>query len=117
MQGVADLGGGDRIVERWAAVIVVSNRFYVAEGREAESETRFQDRACLVDVAPGLGRYEVLRPESAGASYAVMTHEADESSFRAWTASEAFRQDRAHGKFRELLAKPGGLEMHGVLED
>ncbi len=98
-------------------MIVVSNRFYVAEGREAESETRFQDRACLVDVAPGLGRYEVLRPESAGASYAVMTHEADESSFRAWTASEAFRQDRAHGKFRELLAKPGGLEMHGVLED
>lgn len=96
-------------------MIVVSNRLYVAAGREQDFEARFVDRAGLVDSAPGFVRHEVLRPESAGAPYVVMTHWADDASFHAWTESPAFREAHARGGSSDLFIKPGALEIHTVL--
>lgn len=96
-------------------MIVVANRIYVTSGREAEFEERFRGRAHLVDGAPGFIRNEVLRPRTEGAPYVVMTHWADEASFRAWAESPSFREAHRNRPASDLFAQPNVFEMHEVL--
>jgi heme-degrading monooxygenase HmoA len=96
-------------------MIVVSNRIYVAPGHEKEFEARFQGRAHLVDEAPGFVRNEVLRPLKEGAPYIVMTHWADEGSFKAWTESPSFRKAHQNAPAPGMFSRPNEFEMHEVL--
>jgi heme-degrading monooxygenase HmoA len=97
-------------------MIVVANRIYVSPGYEEAFEARFKGRARLVDQAAGFVRNEVLRPLKAGAPYIVMTHWADEASFRAWTESGAFREAHANPPPGDMFSRPNEFEMHEVLE-
>jgi heme-degrading monooxygenase HmoA len=96
-------------------MVVVANRIYVSPGHEAEFEERFRGRARLVDQAPGFVRHEVLRPLKEGSPYVVMTHWADEASFRAWTEGPAFREAHANRAPTEMFARANEFEMHEVL--
>ncbi len=98
-------------------MVVVANRIFVAAGHEADFEARFRGRAHLVDRAPGFVRNEVLCPVTEGAPYVVMTHWEDEASFRAWTASAAFREAHGQRAPSDMFAQPNQFEMHTVLAD
>ncbi len=98
-------------------MIIASNRIFVAKGQEEAFEARFRGRAHLVENAPGFVSNEILCPMTEGAPYVVMTHWADEESFRAWTQSDSFRQAHASRAPSEIFSKPNEFEMHTVLGD
>jgi len=74
---------------------VVANRVPVAENWRDAFETRFRERAGQIEQQPGFVSMQVLKPDSAGAPYVVLTHWRDKSAFEAWVGGEDFRA--AHG--------------------
>jgi heme-degrading monooxygenase HmoA len=75
--------------------VVKINAIEVPAGQGAELERRFAGRARLVEGMPGFEGFELLRPVSGDDRYFVLTHWADEQSFRAWVESTEFRQGHA----------------------
>lgn len=75
--------------------VVKINAIEVPEGRGAELERRFAGRARLVEEMPGFEGFELLRPVSGEGRYFVVTHWADDESFRRWVESTEFRQGHA----------------------
>lgn len=76
-------------------MFVVCNRIPVNPEHTAAFEEAFAARAGLVDQMPGFVSYQLLRPATEGAPYVVMTTWESESSFRAWTESDDFKQGHA----------------------
>jgi heme-degrading monooxygenase HmoA len=96
-------------------MIVVSKRIQVAQGHEKEFEERFEGRARLVEHMPGFVRLEILRPMKSD-YYIVLTHWADEASFRAWTESAEFTEAHRNRPRAEIFAGPNVFEMHEVIQ-
>jgi heme-degrading monooxygenase HmoA len=70
---------------------VVMNRLTVNEGRGADLEAAFANRAKYVNDAPGFMRFQLLRPQQ-GNTYISLSMWQDRESFEAWTKSEAFAE-------------------------
>ena len=101
-------------------MIVVVNRIHVKEDCWEAFETRFKNRAGLVDNAPGFIRNQVLRPLDQSSNYhVIMTWWENREAFHAWTQSAAFSEAHAahRGASREMYAGPNVFEMHEVLTD
>ena len=96
-------------------MIVVSNRIRVAQGHEKEFEERFEGRARLVEHMPGFVRLEILRPMKSD-YYIVLTHWADEASFRVWTESAEFTEAHRNRPRAGIFAGPNVFEMHEVIQ-
>ena len=75
--------------------VVKINAIEVPEGQGAELERRFAGRARLVEGMAGFEGFELLRPVAGDNRYFVVTHWADEQSFRAWVESAEFRKGHA----------------------
>ena len=66
------------------SMIVVANRIPIAKGYEEKFESRFKERAGLVDDMPGFIRNEVLRPIDSD-YYVVQTYWESKEAFEVWT--------------------------------
>lgn len=75
--------------------VVKINAIEVPDGQGEELERRFAGRARLVEGMPGFEGFELLRPVAGDNRYFVITHWADEDSFRAWVESQEFRKGHA----------------------
>ncbi|MBF0132762.1 MAG: antibiotic biosynthesis monooxygenase [Magnetococcales bacterium] len=101
-------------------MIVVVNRIPVKKDYWDEFETRFQNRAGLVDRSPGFIRNLVLRPVDNSSHYhVIMTWWENKEAFEAWTQSPAFKEAHAahRGANRDMYAGPNVFEMHEVVTD
>jgi heme-degrading monooxygenase HmoA len=99
-------------------MIVVSNRIPVNPEYAEAFETRFRERAGLVDGMPGFVKFQILRPTQEGNPYIVQTYWETQTHFTAWTESEEFKQ--GHGRSGSLpkeafLGKPT-LEIHEIID-
>lgn len=97
-------------------VIVVANRFDVAEGYEEEFVERFRESAGTVASRPGFLKFELLAPVDADV-HVAMTYWESEEEFRAWTESEAFREAHASGPPEGMFEGHPQLEVHEVVYD
>ena len=73
----------------------VFNNIPVSEEGKALFESRFTNRAGLVEKEPGFAAIRVLRPLNSD-TYVILTLWKDEESFKNWQQSEAYGQ--AHAK-------------------
>lgn len=94
-------------------MIVVANRFEVAEGRTEEFVERFRESAGTVAGRPGFLKFELLTPVDADV-HVAMTYWESEEEFRAWTESEEFRDAHAGEPPAGLFEGPPELEVHEV---
>lgn len=94
-------------------VIVVANRFRVAEGREDEFVDRFRESSGTVASRPGFLKFELLAPVDADV-HVAMTYWESEEDFRAWTESEEFREAHADGPPEGMFEAHPNLEVHEV---
>ena len=76
---------------------VVANTLRVPADRAARIEQGFAHSAERMRQVPGCVRFTLLKEVSTTgeAVYVAMTHWQDEAVFRAWAASDAFRQAHA----------------------
>ena len=72
--------------------VVKINAITVPEGRGAELEERFAQRAAAVENAPGFEGFELLRPVEGETRYFVYTRWESEEAFQNWFNSQAFTQ-------------------------
>ena len=77
--------------------IVKINAITVPADSGDELAHRFAARAGAVDSADGFEGFELLKPTDDRHVWLVVTRWADEESFEAWTASEAFGRSHGHG--------------------
>lgn len=93
-------------------MIVTCNRIPVNPDHADAFETRFADRAALVDGMPGFIAFHLLRPQKDGDPYIVMTYWESREDFDNWTQSEAFKEGHA----RSGTLPPGTFAGHPKLE-
>ena len=74
---------------------VVISKFRVANGMAERVAEAFRQRPHLVDSAPGFLGIEILSPTDDDAEFWLVTRWTDESSFRTWHHSHAYRE--SHG--------------------
>jgi heme-degrading monooxygenase HmoA len=74
---------------------VAINVLTVPPGAGATLEQRFAGRAGMVESAPGLQRFELLRPIEGTENYLVVTHWATQTDYAAWLESPAFAAGHA----------------------
>ncbi|MBF0446865.1 MAG: antibiotic biosynthesis monooxygenase [Magnetococcales bacterium] len=101
-------------------MIVVVNRIHVKPAYWVEFETKFKNRAGLVDGSPGFIRNLVLRPMDESSNYhVIMTWWESKQAFTAWTQSPAFKEAHSaqRGGSREMYAGPNVFEIHEVVTD
>ena len=98
-------------------MIAVANRIYVHPEYAKAFESRFQERAGLVDEMEGFVSNQVLRPTGDGDPYVVLTFWESREAFEAWVASDAFRQGHARSGTmpKEAFPKESKLEIHEVI--
>ena len=96
-------------------MFVVANRIPVASGWEETFEERFRQRAGQIDKQPGFVRMQILKPESDGSPYVVLTTWQDKASFEAWVGSEDFKLAHANPMAKEAFDGESKLEMHEVI--
>lgn len=75
--------------------VVKINAISVGEGRGAELEKRFSERAREVESMPGFLGFQLLRPTAGEQRYFVVTEWDSEESFRNWVSSSEFRRGHA----------------------
>ncbi len=75
---------------------IVCNRIPVTAGHEDAFESRFANRASLVDGMPGFISFSLLRPQTEDDPYVVMTFWESEAHFKNWTDSDAFKSQHAN---------------------
>jgi heme-degrading monooxygenase HmoA len=99
-------------------MFVTCNRITVNPDHAEAFEKRFADRASLVDTMPGFVSFQLLRPQTAGDPYVVMTHWESEAHFKAWTESDAFKEGHARSGSlpRETFAGQPKMEMFEVIQ-
>ena len=100
-------------------MITVANRIYVRPDYSEAFETRFRERAGLVDGMPGFVSNMVLRPVNEGDPYVVFTTWESRADFLNWVRSDAFVKGHAQSGTlpREAFTGPNVLEMHEVVQD
>ena len=94
-------------------MFVAMNRFRIARGSEAAFEKVWADRDSHLEAVPGFRSFHLLKgsQEDDHTLYATHTVWDDESAFRAWTQSEAFRlAHRNAGDNRSLYLGPPKME-------
>lgn len=94
-------------------MIVVANRFEVAEGYEDEFVERFRERTGAVASRPGFVKFELLTPVDADV-HVAMTYWESEADFRAWIESEAFAAAHAGDTPDGMFEGHPDLEVHEV---
>lgn len=95
-------------------MIVVANRFQVAEDYQDAFVERFGHSMGTVEERPGFVRFELLTPVK-GDTHVAMTYWESMEAFEAWTDSESFQ--RAHGGEgppEGMFTGPNELEIHEV---
>lgn len=99
-------------------MFVTCNRILVNPDHAEAFEKRFADRASLVDKMPGFVSFQLLRPQTAGDPYMVMTHWTSEAAFKAWTESAAFKEGHARSGTLppQTFAGPSKMEMFEVIQ-
>lgn len=98
-------------------MIVVANRFRVAEGYEDEFVERFRNREGAIEGHDGLIRFELLTPANEDTeTFVSMTYWETYADFEAWTESEDFADAHDSDVPREMFEGPPELEMHEVAE-
>ncbi|MHB9287675.1 antibiotic biosynthesis monooxygenase family protein [Halobacteriales archaeon Cl-PHB] len=99
-------------------MIVVANRFHVAEDYEAEFVDRFAEGSGNVTDHEGFVRFELLTPEShphgETATHVAKTYWESMDAFRAWTQSEDFEDAHSGDAPEEMFTAPNELEIHSV---
>jgi len=101
-------------------MFVTMNRFTINPEYWDDFETRFKQRAGLIDGEPGFIRNTVLRPqENSSDQHIVMTLWESREAFEAWTISDAFR--KAHKQAghtpKEWFLAPSKLESFESVTD
>jgi len=101
-------------------MFVTMNRFTIDPEHWEDFESRFKQRAKLVDGEPGFIRNAVLRPaENSSELHIVMTLWESRDAFLAWTKSEPFK--KAHARAgqtpKEWFIAPTKLEMFEAVTD
>lgn len=86
------------------------SKFRVANGMGAAVRAAFVERPRLVDDAPGFIRMEVVSPVGDSEEFWLLTYWTDETSFRAWHKSHAYRDSHA-GIPRGLKLDPAATEI------
>ena len=99
-------------------MIVVANRFRVAEEYEDDFVERFRDSMGTVEDHEGFVRFELLTPEAhphgETETHVAMTYWESRAAFRAWTESEDFRASHSGDAPEEMFTAPNELEIHSV---
>lgn len=99
-------------------MIVVSNRFHVAEEYEEEFVERFTGRDGNLAAHDGFVRFELLSPESHPHgdtdTFVAMTYWESMDAFRAWTESEDFEESHSDQPPEEMFTAPNELDIHSV---
>ena len=102
-------------------MIVVANRFHVAEGHAEEFRGRFRDRMGEVEHRDGFVRFELLSPVDHGHidtdTHVAVTYWEDVEAFEGWTESEAFREAHRNSPPEEWFTDDNELEIHEVAFD
>jgi heme-degrading monooxygenase HmoA len=98
-------------------MFIVANRVPVAAGYETMFEERFQKRAGQIDKQPGFVRMQILKPDSEGVPYVVLTTWQDKTSFEAWVGSDDFKLAHSNPMPKEAFDGEGKIEMHEVIID
>ena len=97
-------------------MIVVVNRFSVAEGHEDAFLERFRESAGNVTSRPGFVKFELLEPVDADV-FVAMTYWESKEAFRAWTDSEEFREAHAGEPPEGMFESHPDLEVHEVAHE
>lgn len=96
-------------------MIVVANRFDVAEGYEDEFVERFSGGEGDVATQPGFVKLELLAPANEDTdAFVVVTYWESEADFRAWTETEAFHAAHADSPPEGMFEGHPQLEVHDV---
>ena len=95
---------------------VVCNRIPVTAGHEEAFEDRFANRASMVDGMPGFVSFSLLRPQTEGDPYVVMTFWESETHFKNWTSSDAFKNQHAL-EVEALTEANAGLREDGDVDE
>lgn len=96
-------------------MIVVANRFSVAEGYEDEFVERFRESSGTVASRPGFVKFELLSPANEDTDvHVAMTYWESEADFRAWTESEEFAEAHAGDPPDGMFEGHPDLEVHEV---
>jgi heme-degrading monooxygenase HmoA len=100
-------------------MITVCNRIPVHPDHAEAFEARFRERAGQVDQMPGFVAFRLLRPSKPDQPYVVLTFWESEEHFRAWTSSEAFREQHRSERTLapEAFTGPVQLEIHQVVQE
>ena len=94
---------------------VVANRVPVAEDWRDAFETRFRERAGQIEHQPGFVSMQVLKPDSDGAPYVVLTHWRDKAAFEAWVGGDDFRAAHRNPMSKEAFDGESSLERFQVV--
>lgn len=96
-------------------MIVVANRFRIADGYEDEFVERFQNRDGAIEDQPGFVRFDLLTPASEDTETAVaLTYWESYEDFEAWTESDAFAAAHSGDAPRDMFEGHPELEVHEV---
>lgn len=94
-------------------MFIAMNRFRIVPGREAEFEELWRRRDSRLGDVPGFRAFSLLRGPRAEDHSLYVSHSvwADETTFRDWTRSEAFRAaHRDAGDTRDLYLEAPQFE-------
>jgi heme-degrading monooxygenase HmoA len=98
-------------------MIVVANRFRVAEGYEEEFVERFRNREGAIEGHDGFVRFELLTPAAGDTdTFVSMTYWESKADFEAWTESEDFADAHDSDVPRDMFEGRPELEVHEVSE-
>lgn len=98
-------------------MIAVANRIYVHPEYAEAFESRFQERAGLVDEMEGFISNQVLRPTAEGDPYVVLTFWESREAFQNWVGSDAFKKGHARSGTMpdDAFPRKSKLEIHEVI--
>ena len=96
-------------------MLVVANRFRIAEGYEDAFVERFENRRGRIEDQPGFVDFKLLRPaDDETETFVAMTTWESREDFDAWTESEAFESAHSGDAPREMFEGHPTLEVHEV---
>ncbi|MFB6113790.1 MAG: antibiotic biosynthesis monooxygenase [Halodesulfurarchaeum sp.] len=116
--GTTDLSAVTTVIPLGAvvlAMIVVANRFRVAEGYRDEFVDRFRRREGAIEEQPGFVRFDLLEPASEDTEpFVALTYWESEEDFAAWTESDEFAAAHSGETPEDMFEGPPTLEVHEV---
>lgn len=96
-------------------MIVVQNRFEIADGYEEQFLERFANREGAIEAFDGFRRFRLLEPATAEtATFVSMTEWDSLADFEAWTESDAFEAAHDGQPPTEMFLSHPTLEVHEV---